>query len=94
MEEETVRARLPKGREVFGIIDARLGAGKFSVRCSDGKQRICRVPGRLRKSLWLYENNIVIVEPWEIQSDIRGDIIWKYTKPQMNWLNKKKMINF
>lgn len=93
MEHGVARARIPKGKETIGIIEARLGAGNYSVRCQDEKTRICRVPGRLRRSLWLQEGNMVIVEPWEIQSDTRGDIIWRYTKPQAEWLKKKKMVN-
>lgn len=92
--EEIGRIKLPKNNEMLGVVEARLGAGKFSVRCKDGNTRICRIPGRLRKSLWVYENDIVLVEPWDIQGERRGDIIHKYTKPHEEWLRKKKMLDF
>ena len=47
-EQKVVRAPLPKGREVIGIIDQRLGGNKMMVAGVDGKTRNCRVPGRLK----------------------------------------------
>ena len=61
-EQKVTRARLPKGREVIGIIEQRLGGNKMKVNCVDGKSRNCRVPGRLSRSLWLRPNDVVIVE--------------------------------
>ncbi len=66
---------MPKGREVLGIIETRLGFGKSRVICSDGKTRICRVPGHLKQRLWVRPDYIVIVEPWEFEGDAKGDII-------------------
>ena len=76
--EEVIRVRLPRGNEVFGILDRRLGGSRCEVRCLDGKTRICRIPGRLRRKLWVREGDIVLVEPWEYGGDSKGDIIYKY----------------
>jgi translation initiation factor 1A len=86
--EEITRVRMPKGREVLGIVDTRLGFGKSRVICSDGKTRICRVPGHLRQRLWVRPDYIVIVEPWEFEGDAKGDIIFIYTENQANWLRR------
>ncbi len=89
-EEEIIRrVPLPKGKQVLGILEQRLGANHMLVKCLDGKSRNCRVPGRLRRRLWLREGNIVIVEPWEIGGDKRGDVILKYHQTQVEWLKKK-----
>lgn len=90
--EELVRVRLPRGREVIGIITRLLGAARMDVRCVDGKTRRCRVPGRFRRRLWIKEGNLVIVEPWEIEKDTKGDIIYKYSKTQEEWLRRKGML--
>ncbi len=87
--EEIIRIRLPKGKEVLGIIEQRMGASRILVKCFDGKTRNCRVPGRLKRGLWLREGDIVIVQPWEYQSDTRGDVIYKYSKAAIQWLKKK-----
>ena len=82
------RARLPKGKEVIGIIEQRLGGNKMKVNCLDGKTRNCRVPGRLKRALWLRPDDIVLVEPWELD-DTRGDVIFKYRPNQIAWLRKQ-----
>ncbi len=88
-EEEIVRAKLPEEGEVLGVIESRLGHGRFNVICSDKKIRVCRVPGRLRKKLWLREGDYVIVKPWDIQGDKKGDIVYKYRKAEILWLEKE-----
>lgn len=89
MEEETIgRVRLPKGREVIGIVEQRVGGIRMIVKCLDGKSRNCRVPGRLQRSLWIREGDVVIVEPWEYD-DEKGDIIFKYNQTQVEWLKNK-----
>ncbi|MCD6381855.1 MAG: translation initiation factor eIF-1A [Candidatus Aenigmarchaeota archaeon] len=93
MEEIVERVKIPKGNQTFGLVESKLGGNKFRVTCQDGKSRICRVPGRLRRRLWLNPGNIVIVEPWEIQGDEKGDIIHKYSNAQIEWLRKKGYLN-
>jgi len=87
--KEVLRVRLPKGKEVLGILESRLGASRMLVKCLDGKSRVCRIPGRLKRSLWLREGDVVLVEPWEFQSDERGDIIYKYSQAAIEWLKNK-----
>jgi translation initiation factor 1A len=59
------------------------------IKCFDGKSRNCRVPGRLKRKLWLREGDVVLVEPWELGGDERGDILLKYSLAQVEWLRKK-----
>lgn len=87
-ETGKIRVKLPRGEEVLGIIEDRLGGNKMSIHCLDGKTRICRVPGRLRRKLWLRRNDVVIVEPWELDKN-KGDVIFKYRPNQVQWLKQK-----
>ena len=87
--EEPVRLRLPRDLETFGLVEQRLGASRVRVRCLDGHTRICRIPGRLKKSLWVREGNFVIVEPWEYGGDEKGDIIYKYRPNQVMLLKRQ-----
>ncbi|UZE94031.1 MAG: translation initiation factor eIF-1A [Candidatus Pacearchaeota archaeon] len=88
-KEEVFRVRLPRGKEVLGILEQRLGGNRMTIKCLDGKSRICRVPGRLRRRLWLREGNVVLVEPWELGGEEKGDIIWKYHPAEVDWLRRK-----
>ena len=87
--EQVFRVRMPRGKEILGIVETRLGFGKSRVKCSDGKTRICRVPGALRRALWVRPDNIVLIEPWEYGGDEKGDILYKYTDNQANWLKER-----
>ena len=86
--QQIMRVRLPRGREVIGVIEQRLGGNKMQVNCLDGKSRNCRVPGRLKRELWLRPNDVVIIEPWELDN-IKGDVIFKYRLNQIEWLKQK-----
>ena len=91
--ESVGRVRLPRGKEVLGVLEQRLGASRILIKCFDGKTRTCRVPGRFKRELWLREGDIVIVQPWEYQSDDKGDVIYKYkSKAQVAWLKKNGYI--
>ncbi|MBS3131379.1 translation initiation factor eIF-1A [Candidatus Woesearchaeota archaeon] len=87
--QEISRIKLPRGREVLGLLDQRLGGSRMRVRCLDGKTRICRIPGRMKRKLWVREGDIVVVEPWEFSGDEKGDVVYKYTNTQVQWLRTR-----
>jgi translation initiation factor 1A len=89
-EEEILRVRTPnKGKgEIFGVVESMLGGSRTRVRCMDGKERIGRIVGKIRKRLWIREGDIVIIIPWEFQ-DEKGDVVWRYTRTEVDWLKRK-----
>ena len=91
-EQQKIRVKLPRNRELIGLIDQRVGASRMLVKCSDGKTRNCKVPGRLRRSLWIREGDFVIVKPWEFD-DSKGDILFKYTPASIDQLKKKGFLD-
>jgi translation initiation factor 1A len=88
-EEEISRIRIPKEGEMLGLVELMLGSDKLRVQCGDGKERIVRIPGKLRKRVWIRVGDIILIQPWKVMSDIRADVVWRYTKTQANWLQKK-----
>jgi len=88
IQREISRIRLPRGNQTFGILEQRLGASRTRVRCLDGKVRVCRIPGRLKRTLWVRVGDILIVEPWEYLGDGKGDVIFKYSNAQIDYLKK------
>jgi translation initiation factor 1A len=90
--QEVTRVRIPRGNEVIGIIEQRVGANRMIVKCLDEKERNCRIPGSLRRTLWIRPGDTVIVKPWEFEGDIRGDILFKYTPAAIEWLKRKGFI--
>ncbi|AKB19372.1 Translation initiation factor 1A [Methanosarcina sp. WWM596] len=47
-----------------------------------------RIPGSIKKKTWIKEGDVVIVVPWDFQNE-KADVIWKYTRPQVDWLERK-----
>jgi len=89
-EEQLIRVRIPQGKEILGIVQQRLGGSRMRVLCLDGKERICRIPGRLRRALWVREEDVVLVEPWELGGEDKGDVVFKYkTKTEVEFLRKR-----
>ncbi|MFB3765058.1 MAG: translation initiation factor eIF-1A [Methanotrichaceae archaeon] len=91
-EEEGVvtRVRLPhkQDRELFGFVEGLLGSNRIKVRGIDGVTRMARIPGKMKKRIWIREGDVVIIVPWEFQDD-KADVIWRYTGPQVDWLQRK-----
>lgn len=91
---EITRIRLPQPPQTLGVVIRRVGGSRMIVKCMDGKERNCKIPGRMKRFLWVRENDIVIVDPWELTPDEKGDVIFKYTKTQINHLKQSGMIKF
>tara|TARA_Y100000310_G_C20693019_1_gene823639 strand:+ start:1181 stop:1525 length:345 start_codon:yes stop_codon:yes gene_type:complete len=93
IQTEISRVMMPRGTQTLGLLDERLGASRTRVKCLDGKTRICRIPGRLKRRLWVRPGDIVLVQPWEFGGDEKGDIIFKYRPAQRNFLERKGMLD-
>lgn len=87
--EEIERLRMPGNDEVLGVVEQMFGFDRLRVRCKDGHVRTCRIRGKIRKRLWVREGDVVIVSPWPVQGDEKGDVIYRYTGTQLEWLRKK-----
>ncbi|MFH1420441.1 MAG: translation initiation factor eIF-1A [Candidatus Aenigmatarchaeota archaeon] len=90
--EIVTRVRTPRDNELFGIVEAALGNSNLRVRCQDNKMRICRIPGKLRKRVWMHVGDTIIVKPWSIQGDTRGDAISKYRNAEVEWLRRRNLL--
>ena len=92
-QEEVVRVRLPSNREaeIFGVADQLLGASRIRVMCADGKSGLGRIPGKLKKRMWIREGDLLIVKVWEFQ-DGKCDIKHRYTKTESTYLSRKGII--
>jgi len=80
---------LPVSNDVLGVAVKMLGFDRILVKCQDGHERMCRIRGKIKRRVWIREGDIVLVSPWDFQSESRGDIIWRYTRGQADWLRRK-----
>ena len=82
----------PAQGEVLGVVIKLLGFDRILVKCQDGKERLCRIRGKMKRRVWIREGDIVIVSPWDFQSDKRGDVVWRYTHAQSETLRRKGIL--
>ncbi|HUW47438.1 MAG TPA: translation initiation factor eIF-1A [Patescibacteria group bacterium] len=88
-EGEFNRQVLPGESEVLGIAVKMLGFDRILVKCQDGHERLCRIRGKMKRRVWIRLGDIVLVSPWDFQTDQRGDLIWRYTKGQAERLRRE-----
>jgi translation initiation factor 1A len=88
-----VRVRTPKkwNKEQFARAEMMLGANHIRVKCADGITRLGRIKGKMKKRVWIREGDTLIVTPWSFQ-DGKCDIIYRYLKPQTDWLRRNRLI--
>lgn len=90
---EISRIRMPRRGEVLCVIEMMLGADRVRAKCSDGNVRVCRIPGKLRKRVWMHVGDLILVRPWVVQSDERGDVAYVYTRTQAGWMKRKGYVD-
>lgn len=80
--------RMPDEGEVFATAIEMLGANRITVGCADGAERTARIPGRMRKRVWIREDDIVLVEPWDWQ-DEKADVTHRYEQSEAEQLREE-----
>ena len=84
--------KLPQEGEMFGRVIKLLGGENLLVKCADDVTRRGRIRGKLKRRVWIRDNDIVIIAPWEFGQAERGDILWRYTLSQADSLKQNKHI--
>lgn len=87
-DEKTQKIRIPEKYEVLGIVEQLLGYDRLKVKCIDGRTRICRIPGRMKKKIWISEGDLVLIVPWDFQAESRGDVVHRYEKDEVRKLKE------
>ena len=93
VDETNLRVTLPykpKG-EMFAVAETFQGGSRLQLICEDGERRMGRIPGKLRRRMWVRENDLLIVVPWSFQ-DSKADVKFRYTPTQTSNLKRKRKI--
>jgi translation initiation factor 1A len=92
-EGEYIRLPLPdkNKNEMFAIADRLMGGSRINVICADGKSRMARIPGRLKRKQRVRAGDLVIIKPWDIQ-DEKADIVFRYRRTQAVSLSRRGLL--
>ncbi|MCE4617452.1 MAG: translation initiation factor aIF-1A [Desulfurococcales archaeon] len=77
----------PDEETTICIAQRLLGGGFIEVICVDGTKLKARIPGKMRRRIWIREGDVLLVAPWGEGQD-KGDIVYKYFRDEI-----KKLIN-
>ncbi len=84
--------KLPTKDEQFAVIREFSGGSRFTALCEDGKNRMVRIPGKLKRRMWCRVNDLVLVKPWPVQSDTKSDLVYRYLPAERNWLYRRDIV--
>jgi translation initiation factor 1A len=82
---------LPEKGEILGRVVKLMGSDHIMVQCTDGKTRMGRIRGKLKRRIWIREGDVVLVAPWDF-NDQRCDILWRYTVAQVDYLRENQYL--
>ncbi|MGA8842490.1 MAG: translation initiation factor eIF-1A [Nitrososphaeraceae archaeon] len=79
---------MPQSGELLGRVIKLVGGDNIIVKCTDGKVRTCRIRGKIKRRMWIRDNDLVLIAPWDFQSD-KADIVWRYIAAHAEKLSKE-----
>lgn len=98
-EPVITRVKYPSKKlgEMFAVVVEILGGERMRVFCEDGKHRIGRIRGKIKKRVWIRRGDLVIVNPWEWATESQDklgkcEISWRYTRAEISWLERNKKV--
>jgi translation initiation factor 1A len=93
------RVKMPyrKNGEMFGRITDIYGQERMGVYCEDGKHRLGRIRGKIKKRVWIRKGDLVVVNPWDFETQTEGqkekcEISWRYLRHEISWLTRRNLV--
>ena len=90
---EIRRTRMPQGDEQLAIVIQMLGHDRVRAKSQDGLVRVCRIRGKMKKRVWIRQGDVIMIIPWDFQSDRKADVVWRYTHAQADFLKRRGLIS-
>ena len=91
--EKSKEPVLPGEGEVLCVVERVVGADHVLIRCLDNPEltRDGRIPGKLRRRVWIREGDIVIAAVWDFQPK-KADIVYRYSRDELRRLLAKGLL--
>ena len=86
------RARTPKRGQLYAVVREMSGGSRMTALCEDGLTRMIRIGGKLKKRMWCRRDDLIIIQPWVVQSDKKADLVYRYLPAQRNWMVRNNKI--
>jgi translation initiation factor 1A len=96
---EITRVKMPfkKNGEMFARVVEIFGQERMEVFCEDGKHRIGRIRGKIKKRVWVRKGDLVIINPWDFETVTKDqkekcEISWRFLKNEISWLHRNNRL--
>ena len=93
------RVKMPYRRngEMFARVVEIYGQERMGVFCEDGKHRIGRIRGKIKKRVWVRKGDLVVINPWSFETHVEGkmekcEISWRYLRHEVSYLERGRRI--
>ena len=86
------RARTPKGGQLYAVVREMSGGSRMLAMCEDGHMRMIRIGGKFKKRMWCRAQDLIIIQPWVVQSEAKADLVYRYLPAERNWLKRNNKI--
>lgn len=92
-EELISKIRYPRRDELemFAVATQLMGTDQVKAMCEDGVVRQCRIPGKMKKKVWIRAGDLLIIRLWDFQP-IKADIVWRFLGTQMEHIKRKGLL--
>ena len=78
--------------EMFAIATQLMGTDQVKTIAEDGIERQARIPGKMRKKVWIRQGDLLIIRLWDFQP-IKADIVWRFLGTQAEHIRRKGLLN-
>ena len=82
---------VPEENELYAHVTSVCGSGRFITKATDGIERTSIIRGNMRKKVWVNRLDVVLIEPWEFETNSevhKASIIHKYSSDEVKKLQK------
>ncbi len=73
------------------VIQRNLGGGFLEVLCTDGDVYKARIPGKMRRRVWMREGDVILFLPWGTR-DNKGEVVYRYRRDEVRKLIEMGLI--
>jgi translation initiation factor 1A len=87
------RIRYPNREELemFAVATQLMGTDQVKTIAEDGIERQARIPGKMRKKVWIRQGDLLIIRLWSFQTR-KADIVWRFLGTQTGHIKRKGLL--
>jgi len=86
------RAKTPKSGQQYAVVREMSGGSRMLAMCEDGNMRMIRIGGKFKKRMWCRVQDLIIIQPWVVQTEGKADLVYRYLPAERNWLKRNHKI--